>query len=114
MAGDGTTADLPRAVISNQVQALLVPIKARNLPCVWIGRPWGTDGGAYKNARAEEMSDYLPQIVSPCTYIGSLAFSQLGQWATRDGLHLTGDAAEQRDNDVVRSLAHITAALQRH
>jgi hypothetical protein len=116
MAGYGTTSELPRTLIFNQVQELLIPIKARDLPCVWIGPPWGTDGGPYKktNARVKELSDYLSQIVSPCAYIDSLSFSQPDQWTTRDGVHLTGAAADRWDNDVVRSLEHITAGLHRH
>ena len=109
MAGYGMLPTLPRALIGDQVDHLLAPIKARGLPCIWIGPPWGTDGGTYKktNARVKEMSDYLSQIVSPCHYVDSLTFSQPGQWATQDGLHLTLQATQAWDNYLVKSIDQI-------
>ena len=44
-----------------------------NLPCVWIGPGWGTEGGPYfKNyARVRQVNDYLSTHVAPCRYIDS-------------------------------------------
>ncbi len=116
MAGYGVTPTLPRELIFDQVQLLLGPIKARQLPCVWIGPPWGTDGGQYKKtvARVKELSDYLAQIVTPCRYVNSLAFSRPGQWPTRDGLHLTNEAYQSWDNDIVRSIVQIATGSRQH
>ena len=41
LAGYGVMPTLPRALIDEQVRELLIPIKSRNLPCIWIGPPWG-------------------------------------------------------------------------
>lgn len=111
MAGYGLMPALPRQLISDQVNRLLAPIKARNLPCIWIGPPWGNDGGVLKktNVRVKEISDYLPQVVSPCRYIDSLSFAQPGQWETRDGVHLTMQATQVWDNHLVRSIDQIVS-----
>jgi hypothetical protein len=91
MGGYGTLPALPRDFIVNQVNDILAPIKARNLPCVWIGPPWGNDSQAYHktNARLKELSQFLSQIVTPCAYVDSTGFAQPGEWQTLDGEHLT-------------------------
>jgi hypothetical protein len=116
MAGYGVTPNLPRDLIAGQVHDLLRPIAERKLPCIWIGPPWGTEGGPYKktNARVKELSDYLSQIVTPCHYIDSLAFSQPGQWSTLDGVHLTIAAGRVWDNDIVNSIDQIAEQIPRH
>lgn len=116
IAGYGVQPTLPRDLISEQVRDLLIPIKGRNLPCIWIGPPWGREGGPYKktNARVKEVSDYLSQIVAPCHYIDSLKFSQPGQWPTRDGLHLTEQGTEIWDKYIVSSIDQIAQGLPRH
>jgi hypothetical protein len=116
MAGYGVTPRLPRDLIADQVEELLIPIKARNLPCIWIGPPWGTEGGPYKKTfgRVKEASDYLSQIVAPCHYVDSLKFSQPGQWPTRDGLHLTDQGTEAWDKYLVSSIDQIAQGLPRH
>lgn len=116
LAGYGVMPTLPRPLIDEQVHELLIPIKARGLPCIWIGPPWGTDGGAYKktNARVKEVSDYLAQVVAPCRYIDSLVAAPPGRWATRDGIHLTLQATADWDNYLVRSIDQIAETLPRH
>jgi hypothetical protein len=116
VAGYGVTPNLPRDVIGYQVPRLLEPVKAHDLPCIWIGPPWGTDGGPYKktNARVKELSDYLSQIVAPCHYIDSLKFSRPGQWATTDGIHLKEEPAQIWDDDLIRSIVAIARKLPRH
>ncbi|HEY1798106.1 MAG TPA: SGNH/GDSL hydrolase family protein [Stellaceae bacterium] len=116
LAGYGQTPTLPRDLIAEQVQTLLTPIKARNLSCIWIGPPWGTEGGAYRKTfqRVKEVSDYLSQIVAPCHYVDSLRFSQPGQWDTRDGLHLTEQSNEAWDKYLVSSIDQIAQGLPRH
>ena len=116
IAGYGVMPNVPRDLIAEQVHDLLVPIKARHLPCIWIGPPWGTEGGPYKktNLRVKEVSDYLSQIVGPCHYINSLRFSQPGQWPTRDGLHLTEAGTEMWDKYLVSSIDQIAEELPRH
>ncbi len=113
MAGYGVTPTLPRELIADQVQLLLTPVKAQHLPCIWIGPPWGGDGtGPYKKtaARVEELAHYLPQVVAPCRFIDSLAFSRPGQWQTRDGLHLTVESYRAWDDDLVKSIVQIVSA----
>jgi hypothetical protein len=80
---------LPTSYINQQVGALTRQISALNIPCVWIGPGWGTEGGPYFKtfARAHEMSDYLANHVAPCRYIDSLQFAKPGEWQTFDGQH---------------------------
>ena len=94
MGAYGTQPTLPREWISFEVQEMLQPIELHHLPCVWVGPPWGSEGGTSNKtfARVEELSSYLSQNVSPCRYVDSLRFSQPGQWATFDGEHLTPDS----------------------
>lgn len=82
----------PAAFVNDQVNAFTRTVRALNIPCVWIGPGWGTEGGPYfKNfARAHEMSDYLSTHVSPCRYIDSQAFAKPGEWPAFDGQHYTG------------------------
>ena len=116
IAGYGQTPTLPRDLIAEQVRELLDSVKARNLPCIWVGPPWGTEGGPYKKTyqRVKELSDYLSQVVAPCHYVDSLKFSQPGQWPTRDGLHLTEQGNEVWDKYLVSSIDQIAQGLPRH
>lgn len=50
------------------------------------------------------MSDYLSQIVAPCRYVNSLAFSQPGEWPTRDGVHLTAGSLRLWDDKLIASI----------
>jgi hypothetical protein len=116
MAGYGVMPTLPRELIQDQVHNLLISVKARNLPCIWIGPPWGSEGGPYKKTytRVKEESDYLSQIVAPCHYIDSLQFSQPGQWPTRDGIHLTMQGTEMWDKYLISSIDQIAQGMPRH
>lgn len=110
IAGYGVAPTLPREIIAGQVHALLEPVAAHRLPCIWIGPPWG-EGGPYKKtlARVKELSDFLSQIVAPCRYVDSLRFSRPGEWQTLDGIHLTLPANQVWDDDLVRSVVQIAA-----
>jgi hypothetical protein len=85
------SATFPANDVADQVSRLTRHIQAANIPCVWIGPGWGTEGGPYfkTNARTKEMSDFLATHVAPCKYIASITFSQPGEWTTFDGLHYT-------------------------
>ncbi len=116
MAGYGVLPELPRDWINQQVRELLLPVEARHLPCIWVGPPWGSEGGPSKKtfARVKELSDYLSTIVSPCRYIDSLKFSQPGQWPTYDGEHLTPDSYKLWGADIANEVVKIAASLPRH
>lgn len=83
------SAVMPRAWIQEEVSALTEGIKKSNVSCVWVGPPWGREGGKFRKtySRAKEMSDYLANIVSPCIYIDSLKMSAQGEWRSNDGVH---------------------------
>lgn len=85
--------DLPRAWIWEQVSALTTELRTANLPCAWIGPPWGEEGGRFLKAysRVQEVSDFLSQTVAPCGYINSLALGKPGAWKTYDGQHFQPD-----------------------
>lgn len=83
--------EFPAAYINEQVTRLTRRIQAANVPCVWIGPGWGTEGGPYFKtyARVHEMSDFLASHVAPCRYIDSTTFARPGEWTTFDGQHYT-------------------------
>lgn len=115
LAGYGAAAELPRDFIAKQVDDLLQPIKADKQGCIWIGPPWGTEGGPYKKtfARVKALSDYLAQIVAPCRYVDSLLSSHPGAWPTVDGVHLTADATRLWDDYIIHAIDEIEAASSR-
>lgn len=88
MASYGTTP-MPKSWIWQGVSSLTKEIKSHGTRCVWVGPPWGKDGGKYKKTdeRVKEFSDYLSTLVAPCTYVDSLTFSKPGEWNTLDGQH---------------------------
>jgi lysophospholipase L1-like esterase len=116
LAEYGVTPTLPRDWISQEVSLLLQPIRSSKLPCIWVGPTWGTENGPTKKTfeRVKQLSDYLSQIVTPCRYINSLAFSQPGEWATLDGVHLTANSTRLWDSDLIGSIDQIAAMLPRH
>lgn len=84
-------AAFSRSWIWQQVSSLTKGIKASGTSCVWVGPPWGGEGGKFGRtfARVNEMSNYLAEIVAPCVYVNSLELSKPGEWASFDGQHLT-------------------------
>ncbi len=74
-----------------EIRNLTGTIEGSNISCIFVGPPWGTEGGNSKktNIRVREVSDFLKTSVKPCHYIDSLKLSRLGEWETTDGLHLT-------------------------
>lgn len=73
-----------------EIQKLTSTIDESKISCLFIGPPWGTEGGNSKktNIRVREVSDFLKINVKPCKYIDSLKLSRPGEWDTTDGLHL--------------------------
>lgn len=90
------TKTMPKSWIWQEVSALTKVIKDKGTRCVWVGPPWGEEGGrTHKtNAQLQEFSDYLSTIVAPCIYIDSLAMSNKGEWLTQDGEHFNAAGYE--------------------
>jgi hypothetical protein len=116
MGGYGVLPALPKDWISFEVQQMLKPITAHHLPCVWVGPPWGSEGGPSNKtfARVQDLSGYLSQIVYPCRYIDSLRFSQPGQWPTFDGEHLTPDSYRIWGADIADATVRLSAQIRSH
>ena len=74
-----------------EIAKLTSVIGESKVSCVFIGPPWGTEGGKSKktNARTREVNELLRTSVKPCQYIDSLKMSRPGEWRTTDGMHLT-------------------------
>jgi lysophospholipase L1-like esterase len=87
---------MPKSWIWQEVTALTRVIKEKGTRCVWVGPPWGEEGGrTHKtNAQLQEFSDYLSTIVAPCIYVDSLTFSKKGEWLTHDGEHFNAAGYE--------------------
>ena len=113
MGGYGTLPALPKDFIADQVKQFLGPIKAQNLPCIWIGPPWGNETTLYHktNQRLKELSQFLSQSVAPCTYIDTTSFSQPGEWPTLDGEHLTQPAYHQWSADIATAIVRLRGHL---
>ena len=90
MAGYGQ-AQFPAPWIESQVNALVRPIAAANIACVWIGPGWGSEGGPYFKTYAgvRQINGFLSTHVAPCRYIDSTTFAEPGEWPTFDGQHYT-------------------------
>lgn len=83
--------EMPRGWITEQVRSLTLRFQANQMPCIWVGPSWGTEGGPYFKtfARVREVSDFLATQVSPCQFVDSTAMSRPGEWPTFDGQHHT-------------------------
>jgi hypothetical protein len=105
MAGYGQH-DFPQAWIYQQVHALTGRIAAQNIPCVWVGPPWGSEGTSYHKTfdRVKQMSEFLSTAVAPCRFIDSTQFSKQGEWPTIDGQHLTNAGYKAWGADIAASI----------
>jgi hypothetical protein len=113
MAGYGQ-ASLPRTWIWAQVRPLTERISAHDVPCAWVGPPWGSEGTRYHKtfSRVREMSDFLAEIVSPCHFIDSTRFAKPGEWPTTDGQHLTASGYRSWGDDIAAAIVGLS--LQQH
>ncbi|MFC7555001.1 SGNH/GDSL hydrolase family protein [Pseudoroseomonas wenyumeiae] len=91
--GGYTKPQMPKEEIQEQVTALTDKIRSMNIPCLWVGPSWGTEGGPFMKtfARVDELNKYMATVVSPCTYVDSTKLSKPGAWPTFDGQHYTVD-----------------------
>lgn len=97
---------LNKAWVASEVSTLTHGLKASGVSCMWVGPTWGTEGGKYNKtfARAKELSDFLAEIVSPCTYVDSLKMSQPGEWSTLDGMHLSTSGYQNWGSAITRQI----------
>ena len=82
--GTASLPELPKDWITQQVQSAAdAGARRPHVPCVWVGPPWGTEGGPSNKtfARVKDLSDFLSRQVAPCHYVNSLDFSQPGALA---------------------------------
>jgi hypothetical protein len=112
MAGYGQK-DFPQAWIYQQVHALTGRIAAQNVPCVWVGPPWGSEGSSYHKTfdRVKQMSEFLSTAVAPCRFIDSTQFTKPGEWPTIDGQHLTSTGYRAWAADIAKSLDQVAPQL---
>ena len=112
MAGYGQP-DLPRAWIYGKIRELTKVIRSQNVACMWVGPPWGS-GGLYgkTSARVKEMSQYLSEVVAPCTYIDSTAFARPGEWSTFDGQHFTARGYRAWGSSIADSIVSLVGQGQ--
>jgi hypothetical protein len=113
MAGYGQKA-FPQAWVYQQVHALTSRIAAQNIPCVWVGPPWGSEGTTYHKTfdRVKEMSEFLSTAVAPCKFIDSTQFSKPGEWPTIDGQHLTNSGYKAWGSDIAAALDQLVPQMQ--
>lgn len=81
----------PKQWASQEVWKLTGAIAKTNTACVWVGPPWGAEGGGSGKTyeRVKLTSDFLAVNVQPCAYINSLKMAKPGEWPTLDGMHFT-------------------------
>lgn len=110
MAGYGQK-DFPQAWIYQQVHALTGRLAAQNIPCVWVGPPWGSEGSSYHKTfdRVKQMSEFLSTAVAPCRFIDSTTFSKPNEWPTIDGQHLTNAGYKAWGADIARAVEQMAS-----
>jgi hypothetical protein len=89
-----------------------------NIPCLWVGPSWGTEGGPFMKtfARVDELNKYMATVVSPCTYVDSTKLSKPGAWPTFDGQHYTVDGYKAYGTalaDQIARMPEVQAAAKR-
>jgi hypothetical protein len=106
-------AELLKPWIYDQVRQLIGRITAQNLSCVWIGPTWGNPDSSYHKTvtRVKEMSDFLSQIVTPCSYVDSTKFARPGEWHTIDGQHLTANGYRKWGTDIAEAVVQMRSQL---
>jgi hypothetical protein len=82
---------LPVERLTEELSALTGQIRALNIPCIWVGPGWGSEGNQFNktDARTRQIEQLLSTHVSPCHFIDSTTFSKPGEWTTMDGMHYT-------------------------
>ena len=114
LAGYGMFPILPKDEIANEVRQLLRPIAAQQLPCIWVGPPWGAEGGSSRKTyeRVRELSSYLAETVRPCLYVDLLRFERPGEWPTVDGEHLTQDGYRKWGADIAEAVVRLKPEIR--
>lgn len=102
---------LPKAWAWQNVTSLTKAISETGTKCVWVGPPWGKEGGMYKknDPRTQLMSQFLAVNVAPCTYLDSLKMSKPGQWVTTDGQHFTRAGYKAWGNAIAEAMSKLPA-----
>jgi hypothetical protein len=116
--GGYTKPQIPKEEIEEQVSALTDKIRGMNIPCLWVGPSWGTEGGPFMKtfARVDELNKYMATVVSPCTYVDSTKLSKPGAWPTFDGQHYTVDGYKAYGTalaDQIARMPEVQAAAKR-
>lgn len=95
-----------------EVHQLTEAINYLNVRCIWVGPPWGSNGGSLKKSdqRVQQVSDFLAEHVAPCRYINSLSMSRPGQWPTVDGQHFFEDGYRAWSKAISRDVLGIIKA----
>jgi hypothetical protein len=108
VAGDTMAAygskTMPKDWILSNVGALVAEVKAANLPCIWVGPPWGTEGGPLIKTfvRVRELADVIQSASAPCRFVDSTTFAKPGEWRTFDGVHYTPDSYQKWSAEITR------------
>ncbi|ALM85417.1 SGNH/GDSL hydrolase family protein [Bordetella sp. N] len=99
----------PKTWVWQQVTTLTKAIAATNTACVWVGPPWGSEGGKYQKTfpRVQQISSFLATNVAPCEYIDSTKMSKPGDWGSTDGQHLTTTAYKAWGKDISDALQQL-------
>jgi len=97
-----------------QTTQLTKVLGANDTACVWVGPPWGSEGGKYGKTfpRVKQVSAFLASNVAPCEYIDSLKFAKPGQWPTIDGQHLTLSGYRAWGKDIADTLVGLPGVKQ--
>ncbi|WP_419204908.1 SGNH/GDSL hydrolase family protein [Bordetella trematum] len=108
MAGYGK-AVFPKTWVWQQTTALTKAIGASKTACVWVGPPWGSEGGKYGKTftRVQQLSSFLATNVAPCEYIDTTKMAKPGEWGSTDGQHLTTSAYKNWGKAIADALVQL-------
>ncbi|SAI66767.1 cellulose biosynthesis protein [Bordetella ansorpii] len=99
----------PKTWAWQQTTALTKALASTKTACVWVGPPWGSEGGKYNKtfSRVQQVSSFLATNVSPCTYIDSTKMAKPGEWGSTDGQHLTTTAYKYWGKDIADAIIQL-------
>lgn len=108
----GYKKEFAKAWAWQQVSTLTKEIASTGAACVWVGPPWGSEGGQFGKtfARVQMVSNFLAANVAPCLYVDSLKLSKPGGWTTVDGQHLDTAGYQAWGSAVAKAISAMPAA----
>ena len=101
----------PKQWAAGEARKLTTALTQSNVRCIWVGPPWGNDGGVSDKTqiRVKQVSAFLELNVEPCSYVNSLSMAKPGEWRTVDGLHFDEAGYKSWGASITRAITQLAA-----